>query len=86
MLLLGGRELQEMLQGAAHHPGGHVPPLQEETSLSPAPFMPQGANETRFVRIRQLFWACLLSGNVDVRLLQREEKSECTERRVTDLL
>lgn len=65
--------------GAAHH-------LQQGTSPYPAPFVPQGADKSRFVRSRQLFWACLFSGNVDVRLLQCKEKSERTERRVTDLL
>lgn len=38
------------------------------------------------VRHRQLFWACFVSGNVDVCLLQCKEMSECTERRVTNLL
>lgn len=73
-------------QRAAGAAAGAAHPLQQGTSLYPAPLVPQGANEARFVRSRQLFWACLLSGNVDVRLLPCKEKSERTERRVTDLL
>lgn len=40
----------------------------------------------RLVRRRQIFWACFVSGNVDVCLLQCEEMSECIERRVMNLL
>lgn len=40
----------------------------------------------RLVRRRQIFWACFVSENVDVCLLQCEEMSECTERRVMNLL
>lgn len=38
------------------------------------------------VKRRQLFGACFVSGNVDACLLQCKEMSECTERRVTNLL
>lgn len=68
-------------------------PSQEGTSLSMGnlwiPRFITGQRvliKPRLVRYRQIFWACFVSGNVDVCLLQCEEMSECTERRVMNLL
>lgn len=83
----------EMLQGTVPTLCIRFIPSQEGTSLSLGTLcitrFTMGWRvlmKPRLVRRRQLFRACFVSGNVDVCLAQCEEMSECTERRVTNLL